>query len=192
MERPLPNSLDNTPTKHIRAYKQCLAWQEKNGKKAIAKGIVKALTLPDDNYDFTNTEIIGAINTLATDLISKSERGERTLLLYSDTFENSRLTTFFRKGAIRLIDPKAEIAKIKKANMIPNLSGIKVYVIGAAGSKTAAFTWTPASSKPCGIFGRPSLPQAAQHWKANPSIKPQAVHRFPKAAFPSTTTPSRP
>ncbi|MEW8184107.1 MAG: hypothetical protein AB2794_03800 [Candidatus Thiodiazotropha endolucinida] len=131
MEHPLPDTaLNNTPTKHIRAYKRCLTWQEKSGKKAIAKGIVKALTLPDDNYDFTNTEIIGAINTLANDLIGKSEIRERTLVLYSDGFENSRLTTFFKKGDIRLIKPKTEIVKVKKAKMIPDLSGVKVYVIG--------------------------------------------------------------
>ena len=131
MERPLPDSaLDNTPTKNIKAYKRCLAWQEKNGKQAIANGIIKALTLPDDNYDFSNTEIIGAINTLATDLIGKSKIGERILLLYTDGLENSRLTTHFTKGNIRLLDPKAEMAKVKKAKMIPDLSGVKVYVIG--------------------------------------------------------------
>lgn len=131
MERPLPDStLDNTPKNHIEAYKRCLASQEKNGKMAIAKGIVKALTLPDDNFDFTNTEIIGAINMLARDLIGKSETRERTLVLYSDGFENSRLTTHFKKGDIRLIDPKAERNKVKKANIISDLSGVKVYVIG--------------------------------------------------------------
>ncbi|MES9988379.1 MAG: hypothetical protein AB2552_03800 [Candidatus Thiodiazotropha endolucinida] len=44
--------------------------------------------------------------------------------------ENSALTTFFKKGEIRKINPKTEMTKVKKAKMIPELSGTKVYVIG--------------------------------------------------------------
>ncbi|MES9822948.1 MAG: hypothetical protein ABW127_00790 [Candidatus Thiodiazotropha endolucinida] len=67
---------------------------------------------------------------LVRDLIGKSEIKNRVLLVYSDVLENSTFTTFFKKGEIRKINPKTEIAKVKEAKMIPDLSGTKVYVIG--------------------------------------------------------------
>jgi hypothetical protein len=131
LERSLPEkALSSTPMRQIKAYKKCMQAQAKNGKPFIMKSMFKALTLPDDNYDFTNTELIGTINMLARDLINKSEIKDRTLLVYSDMLENSALTTHFTKGNIRKISPKAEMAKVKKAKMIPDLSGTKVYVIG--------------------------------------------------------------
>lgn len=131
LERPLPEkALSRTPMRQIKAYKKCMRTQEKNGKPFIMKSMFKALTLPNDDYDFTNTELIGTINMLGRDLIGKLEIKNRILLVYSDVLENSALTTFFKKGEIRKISPKAEMAKVKKAKMIPDLSGTKVYVIG--------------------------------------------------------------
>ncbi len=130
LERPLPEKArSNTPMRQIKAYKNCMKAQNTNGKTFIAMSMVKALTLPGDDYDFTNTELIGTINMLARDLIGKSDIKDRILLVYSDVLENSALTTFFKKGEIRKISPKAEMTKVKKAKMIPDLSGTKVYVI---------------------------------------------------------------
>ncbi|MEW7975704.1 MAG: hypothetical protein AB2821_19755 [Candidatus Thiodiazotropha endolucinida] len=74
-------------------------------------------------------QLIGTIYMPARDLIGKSEIKNRILVVYSDVLEYSALTTFFKKGEIHKINPKTEITKVKKAKMIPDLSGTKVYVI---------------------------------------------------------------
>ncbi|QYZ64679.1 MAG: hypothetical protein HPY30_00925 [Gammaproteobacteria bacterium (ex Lamellibrachia satsuma)] len=129
-ERSFPKAtFKAVPIRKTRSFEHCLKTQW--GKRTlIARRIIEAITSEGDAYDFSHTELIGTLNTLAKDLIGKSDAKERSLLLLSDMFENSHMTTFFRKGEVRLIKPKAEMAKIKKVGMIPDLSGIKVYIIG--------------------------------------------------------------
>ncbi|MEW8084672.1 MAG: hypothetical protein AB2823_03825 [Candidatus Thiodiazotropha endolucinida] len=67
-------------------------------------------------------QLVGTINMLARDLIGKSEIQNRILLDFSNVIENSALTTFFKIGEIRKINPKTEITKVKKAKMIPELN----------------------------------------------------------------------
>ncbi|RDH91038.1 MAG: hypothetical protein DIZ77_10185 [endosymbiont of Seepiophila jonesi] len=130
-EHSLPEaSFKSVPIRQTKAFKRCLKTQWSKGRTLIANRIIEAITSEGDAYDFSHTELVGTLNTLAKDLIGKSDAKERSLLLLSDMFENSHMTTFFRKGEVRLIKPTAEMAKIKKAGMIPDLSGIKVYIIG--------------------------------------------------------------
>ncbi len=130
-EHSLPEAaFKSVPIRQTKAFKRCLKTQWSKGRTLIASRIIEAITSEGDAYDFSHTELVGALNTLAKDLIEKSETSQRTLLVFSDMFENSHMTTFFRKGEVRLIKPKAEMAKIKKADMIPDLSGIKVFIIG--------------------------------------------------------------
>lgn len=131
LDRPLPDTaLKDIPIKHAKSYKRCLSTQWSKGRKLMAERILVATTSPGDEYDFSHTELVGTINTLTKDLLQKSKRRERILLIFSDMFENSHTTTFFSKGKVRQINPDTELAKIKKAGMIPDLTGIRIYVIG--------------------------------------------------------------
>ena len=131
MDAALPDSaLEHVPVKRAKTFKRCLNAQWDQGRKSMVKHMLAATTGPDDEYDFSNTELVSAINTLATDLIGKSGAKDRSLLIFSDMLENSRMLTVFQKGAIRLINPDTELAKVSKAGMIPALDRIKVYVMG--------------------------------------------------------------
>ena len=132
LDRPLPDAaLKDVPIKEAKTFNRCLTAQWTKGRKLMAQRLAGAITSTDNDYDFSNTELIGTLNTLAKDLIGKAETTERTLLIFSDMLENSRTTTFFSKGQIRQLDPDAELAKVRKAGMIPDLSGVRIYVIGA-------------------------------------------------------------
>ena len=131
LDIPLPqDALREVPIKSARAYNRCLQGQWERGRALILKQISEAVTTTDDDYDFRHTELIGALHTLAADLIQKSPAPERTVLLFTDGLENSRTMTMFKQGALRLIGPETELAKVRKAGMIADLDGVKVYLIG--------------------------------------------------------------
>lgn len=125
------STLHDTPSKLIKKFNRCQNNQKRNGNILTIHAIKEAMTLSDETYDFNNTELIGALNTLATDLFQKSDTTQKTILLFSDMVENSLTSSFLKKGKVRLFNPDIELAKFKKAELIPDLSGLKVYVIGA-------------------------------------------------------------
>ena len=44
--------------------------------------------------------------------------------------ENSTITSFYAKGATRLIQSEAELNKVEKSNLLSNFDNSKIYVIG--------------------------------------------------------------
>lgn len=132
MDRPLPEKArDNIPMRVARKFDHCLKMQWVKGRKLILRQTREAFSHEDTHYDFTNTELIGALNTLTTSMINKSSVEQKTLLIFSDMLENSKTLTFFSKRQIRTLSPAKDIKKVTKAGMIPDLKGVKVYVIGA-------------------------------------------------------------
>jgi hypothetical protein len=77
------------------------------------------------------SEVMGAISqigqALRTDPVQK-----KVLFLVSDGLENSRATSFYANNGVRDINPKVELDKARANNMLADLAGAKVYVLGGA------------------------------------------------------------
>ncbi|MCB9989311.1 MAG: hypothetical protein H6868_08290 [Rhodospirillales bacterium] len=131
-DRGLPeNQRGDVPIKKARAFDRCLQVQQQKGKALITAKLQQSFTGDGETYDFDNTELIGALQTLSYDLIGKSQASKKTLLIFSDMLENSPVVSVFSKGSVRIINPDIELAKVKKADQLPALTGTAVYVIGA-------------------------------------------------------------
>lgn len=130
-DRPLTeDQRGNIPIKTARAFDRCRAIQQQKGTALIKAKLLQSFTSDEESYDFDNTELIGALQTLSYDLIGKSRAQTKTLLIFSDMPENSPVVSMFRKGSVRIINPDTELAKVKKAGQLPGLEGTNVYVIG--------------------------------------------------------------
>lgn len=94
-----------------------------------------AQMLGDTNRSVKKTKILDA-NLLAEKVFKKFDRQKKILVLFSDMIESSEKMDFqkqqFTTEAIKKI-----IENEKKAGRIPNLAGVRVYVVGAAGGNTS-------------------------------------------------------
>ena len=72
-------------------------------------------------------------NLLAEKVFKKYDRPKKVLVIFSDMAESSSRADFEKEKVTKEVGARI-IDKLEKAGKIPDLSGVRVYVIGAAGS----------------------------------------------------------
>lgn len=85
----------------------------------------------DGVSEFPKTELIGSLLQVSTDILGSVGDGRKVVLIVSDMLENSSITSFYAKNAVRQIDATSELAKVNKAGLSGDFAGADVYVIGA-------------------------------------------------------------
>jgi len=128
---------DDIPKKVLMVFDHCLANQTHFVTKKITESLISAFK-PNDKQ-IPNTEILTNLYNMIPATFTRDVPHRKILLLVSDMIENSDTTSFYSQHHIRQIEPEIELEKIKKLNLIPDLKGTEVYVIGAG--------WLPGSQK---------------------------------------------
>ena len=64
-------------------------------------------------------------------IVKAAAAGERIVLVVSDMLENSSISSFYQRQAVRLISPQAELAKVEKESLFGDFGGVRVHVFGA-------------------------------------------------------------
>lgn len=80
--------------------------------------------------DLKQSEVLGAL-VAAAKLLQQREEEDKVLFVVSDMLEHSSFTSFYQKGEMRSIDPNAELRKVESAELLPNLQGVRVFILGA-------------------------------------------------------------
>ena len=107
---------------------KCLKDQQGYVSGQIAQSIKKSFLNPND--DIAKSDVLYALQDFGQNVISQVEAKEKIVILASDMLENSTITSFYAKGATRLIQPETELNKIEKSNLFSNFDNSKIYVIG--------------------------------------------------------------
>lgn len=81
--------------------------------------------------EFPKTELVGSLFQISNDLISHGGQGRKVVLIVSDMFENSNVTSFYSKNRVRKIEAEIEIAKFNDAGIRADFGGADIYVVGA-------------------------------------------------------------
>lgn len=84
----------------------------------------------NNDEEIPKTELIGNLSSLS-EVVAHNDAPHKTVLLFSDMLENSDLTTFYRQGSLRVIDPAAELAKLDASGIQADWGGAAIYVMGA-------------------------------------------------------------
>jgi hypothetical protein len=130
IEAPMPASqIGNTPIEAAKLLNACLADQLPFALKMADGATVGALA--GSNGSLNNSDILSALKQVSA-AVATDPASEKILLLASDGLENSAVTSFYRRGAIRDIEPARELARAQAAGLIGNFGGAKIYVIGGA------------------------------------------------------------
>jgi len=83
------------------------------------------------NDNIPKSDILYALKDFSDNVISQVKAKEKIVILASDMLENSTISSFYRRGASRLINAKGELKKVENYNLLGNFGGAKVYIIGA-------------------------------------------------------------
>lgn len=78
----------------------------------------------------TNTELIGTLSDIASQIVANSSAKRKVVLLVSDMLENSDITSFYGNGRIRTIDPQKELALVSQKSMFADFANADIYIIG--------------------------------------------------------------
>lgn len=152
----------------LQRFDSCMTQQ----KEAVAGYIRSKMgqVFSGSTQSLEHTEIVGTINQLAVQ--GRANRGAKHYwLLVSDMLENSSVTSFYKNGQIRVIDPQQELGKFRSVRQVANLAGARVFVAGAGFSQKDKFVpetvmqplekfWTDyfaAANAQLVEFGRPML-----------------------------------
>lgn len=128
-DSPLPAAVRNSISKMtLNKFDACMKAQPK-AKGKLHQKLREAFG--DGATDFPKTELIGSLLQVSTEVLGSTGEGRKVVLIVSDMLENSSITSFYAKNAVRQIDSAAELAKVSKAGLSGDFATADVYVIGA-------------------------------------------------------------
>lgn len=129
LESPLPEKVrPSIGVKVLKNFDACMAGQARYGLDLAfkaEKGVVQNATA-----DLKNSDVIASLNEVARQ-IKSSTVPKKTLLVVSDMLENSTITSFYAKNAVRRVDPEKELAIVMREKMLGDFGGADIFVMGA-------------------------------------------------------------
>ena len=153
LEVAIPDDKRNSiGTKVLREFDACLKGQLNYGRNLAATGLNKALGGLSTEY--AKSDVMGSVRELAQ-RIRESRAQEKVLFLVSDMLENSGITSFYANKNVRKLDVAAELKKAEAANMLADLGGARVYVLGAGLVQAPGGKGAPA--KDSGVYRDPVI-----------------------------------
>jgi len=104
----------------------CLNQQTAFFRQHFGRQFVTSFGGPES--DVARSEILSSLQKIGTDMAARP-MSERVVLLISDMLENSSVTSFYRSGRVRDINPQAEIDKARA--LTTDFGGARFYIHGA-------------------------------------------------------------
>lgn len=112
----------------LKRFDACMAGQLAYGRKMAAMAINEAIS--GASSDLAKSDILSALRESSA-IPRQSPAKDRLFILISDMLENSAVTSFYTRGAVRTINPEHELHKVEKSGLFADFGGARVYVIGA-------------------------------------------------------------
>ena len=125
------------PKSKLKELRLCLAGQKRSLPRVVGSAL-KAIYAESSN-DLPNTELVATLAKTSREILPTLEARETFLLIVSDMMEHSDVTSFYKSGDIRTIDPEAEMRKVEESGVEPVYPGTLAFVIGAGYSGTRKY-----------------------------------------------------
>jgi len=127
LESPLEGRVRNRiGMNSLKQLDNCLAQQTGFFRQHFGQQFASSFGDPDT--DIARSEILSSLQKIGADMATRP-MPDRVVLLISDMLENSNVTSFYRSGRVRDINPQAEL---DKARTFPaDFAGARFYVHGA-------------------------------------------------------------
>jgi hypothetical protein len=150
LDAPLaPAERDDTGKAKLKAFDQCMQAQQRYARDLTGRTLRSAFGKA--SVKIARSDIFTSLHDFAQHAVRTSKARARVLLIASDMMEHSGISSFYASQKLRLIDPEVELQKLRTRKLVPDLAGVRVFVIGAgllpgsgAGSDPAASYRDPA------------------------------------------------
>lgn len=109
-------------------FDQCTKNQLKLAGQAIGGGLKAAFG--DSTNSIDKSDVLTSLKDISSQ-VRQSNANRKIVFLASDMLENSSLSSFYSKQAVRLIEPKNELEMVTKNGLFGDFGGADVFVIGA-------------------------------------------------------------
>jgi hypothetical protein len=120
---------DDTGKPKLRNLDQCMVRQIDFARRIADAALEKSFGAA--STEIARSDILASLYDFGTHVVHSSGATSKTLLIASDMLENSSLSSFYARRAVRKLDPAAELRQVKEKGLIPDLTGVRVWVIGA-------------------------------------------------------------
>jgi hypothetical protein len=137
-------------------YDQCIAMQTKQASRLLGGAMKSAFSV--GNNDIVKSDVLASLKDISSK-VKHSTAEKKVVLIASDMLENSSITSFYAKQAVRQISPEKELTIVADNKLFGDFGGAKVYVIGAG-------LLAEDAKAPKGVYRSPQTMQAlSAFWK---------------------------
>lgn len=112
----------------MQKFDACIKGQYGYGIKLALDAVGKALQA--SSADLAKSDVISSL-TEVSHLVKENPVKNKKILLVSDMLENSTISSFYAKNAVRKIDAAKELKVVEGNNLFGDFADAGVYVMGA-------------------------------------------------------------
>jgi hypothetical protein len=144
----LPHDLRNDVSKPVLSkFDQCQAAQPRLAGRAIGGALRSAFSGSSSGID--KSDVLASLKAISGK-VKQSTAKRKIVLLASDMLENSSVSSFYARQAVRQILPEKELELVKENELFGDFGGAEVYVIGAG-------LLAEGSGVPKGVYRSPQI-----------------------------------
>lgn len=119
---------DETGKALLGKFDQCLAFQAKSVRTVITDALRSAFG--QGGPDIAKSDVLASLRDISKQ-VHAAHAQRKLVLLASDMLENSSISSFYHRQAVRRIEPAQELARVTQQNLVPDFGGADVYILGA-------------------------------------------------------------
>ncbi len=134
---PPAKTQDDMPMRRLKPLEACIKASLPKAVASLQAGITTVLK-DAASQRYATSEIVLALREISAKL-QHAKTPEKLLIAVTDGAEHSGLMSFYKNKDLRVIDPEAALARVAERSLFPDLSGVRVYLIGlgvAVGDQT--------------------------------------------------------
>src|SRR6185312_1188509 len=118
---------DDTSKPKLRNLDLCMTHQIDYARRISEAALQKSFG--GASAEIARSDILASLYDFAAHVVHPSTAKSKTLLLASDMLENSSLSSFYSQRSVRKLDPAAELRKVRDKGLIPDLTGVRIFVV---------------------------------------------------------------
>ncbi len=135
-------------------FDQCMNLQGSNSAQLAGAALKKAFL--GTSSDVAKSDVMASLKDISVKVMH-SDAQEKIVLIVSDMLENSSVSSFYAKQAVRKIDPVKELALAEDNQLLGDFAGARIYVLGAG-------LVTEDAKQPKGVYRDPKTMSALQQF----------------------------
>lgn len=120
---------NDTGKTKLRTLDHCMVRQLDYAKAAATAEIDKAFG--GASKTIARSDVFASLADFSKHVVAPGQARTKILLIASDMLENSSIASFYANRAVRRLDPASELQRVQQSGLLPDLAGVRVYVIGA-------------------------------------------------------------